>query len=55
MVSDCFYSKVTVKISQIEGLRDPECGCTCEPFGFIKQWSDGIKFEKRGDPEGGEK
>jgi len=25
-----------LKISQTKGLRDPKCGCTFEPFGFIK-------------------
>jgi len=35
-LSNCFYSKLILKISQIEGLRDPKYGCTSEPFGFIK-------------------
>jgi len=30
-----FHSKLIPKISQVKGLRDPKCGCSFEPFGFI--------------------
>jgi len=37
-------SKAILKISQAKGLRDPKCGCTFEPFGFIKRVGD--EFER---------
>ncbi len=32
----CYYSKLILKISQPKGSGNPKCGCTFEPFGFIK-------------------
>ena len=36
MLSSYFHCKLILKISQATGLRDLDCGCTSEPFGFIK-------------------
>ncbi len=36
MILSYCYSKAIHKISQARGLRDPECGCTFEPFVFIE-------------------
>jgi len=35
-----------LKVSQIEGLRDPQLGVPLSPSALLRQWSDGIKFEK---------
>jgi len=40
MLHSYHYSKPVLKISQAKGLRDPECGCTFEPFGFIRTFGD---------------
>ena len=32
---NCFHSRPILKISQGNGLRDPECGRTFEPFSFL--------------------
>ena len=36
-LSSCVHSKLILKISQAKGLRDPEGGCSFEPFIFIVQ------------------
>jgi len=48
--------KAIIKISQIEGLGDPECGCTFEPFGFINgSIAKGSRKVSRETQKGGEK
>ena len=44
------YCEAIPKISQAKGLRDPECGCTFEPFGFIKAVEDGCLECRRALP-----
>ncbi len=35
-----FHFKLILKKRQAKGLRDPECGCTFEPFVFIEcRWA----------------
>ena len=47
----CFYSKAILKISQIKGLRDPECGYASEPFGFTKAVADEVQERVDSNPE----
>jgi len=35
-LSNCFRSKLILKISQGKRFRDPKCGCSFESFVFIK-------------------
>ncbi len=35
-IFSCFHSKLILKKSQANGLRDPKCGCTFEPFVFTE-------------------
>ncbi len=35
-----FSGTAILEVSQAKGLRDPKCGCTFEPFGFIMSVGD---------------